>query len=64
MPKAGKGAALVLPHGDTAAMDPRLAEIIAPGWAVPGERALLLPDQAGCSCRPDAEVHGRRLSAS
>jgi hypothetical protein len=44
-PKEGKGAALVLPHCDTAAMNLHLAEIAAA--VAPGAHAVLLLDQAG-----------------
>jgi DDE superfamily endonuclease len=44
-PKEGKGAALVLPHCDTAAMNLHLAEIAA--GVAPEAHAVLLLDQAG-----------------
>jgi len=44
-PKEGKGAALVLPHCSTEAMDLHLAEIAAA--VAPGAHAVLLLDQAG-----------------
>jgi transposase len=44
-PKEGKGAALVLPHCNTIAMNFHLAEIS--NAVVPGAHAALLVDQAG-----------------
>ena len=44
-PEAGKGAALVLPHCDTQAMNLHLAEIAAA--VSPGAHAVLLVDRAG-----------------
>ena len=44
-PKEGKGAALVLPHCNTEAMNLHLAEIAAA--VAPGAHAVLLLDQAG-----------------
>jgi hypothetical protein len=44
-PREGKGAALVLPHCNTAAMNLHLAEIAS--TVAPGAHAVLLLDQAG-----------------
>ena len=44
-PQEGKGAALVLPFYNTAAMNLHLAEIS--GMVSPGKHAVLLLDQAG-----------------